>query len=150
VIIDTPPSFSPEVIASIDAATDLCVVGMLDALSLKDTKLGLQTLALMGRTDDEITLVLNRSDTSVGISQSDVATILGQAPTVLIPSDRAIPRAITDGLPIVLADERSGPARGFKELAHLYLRDSPYAVARGTLDESKRSGGRRPLLRKGR
>jgi pilus assembly protein CpaE len=150
VIIDTPPAFSPEVIASIDVATELCVVGMLDALSLKDTKIGLETLQLMGRKADEITLVLNRSDTSVGISQADVATILGQVPAVLVPSDRAIPRAITDGQPIVLADERSGPALAFKQLAHLYLRDSPYATARGSVGESKRSGGRRSLMRKGR
>jgi pilus assembly protein CpaE len=149
VIIDTPPAFSPEVIASIDVATDLCMVGMLDALSLKDTKIGLETLALMGREADDITLVLNRSDSSVGISQSDVAAILGQVPAVLVPSDRAIPRAITDGLPIVVADERSGPAQAFKELANRYLRDSPYATSR-RVDESKRSGGRRSLLRKGR
>ena len=39
VIVDTPPGFTAEVIATIDAATDLVVVGMLDALSLKNTKL---------------------------------------------------------------------------------------------------------------
>jgi pilus assembly protein CpaE len=147
VIIDTPPAFSPEVIATIDIATDLCVVGMLDALSLKDTKIGLETLALMGRKADDITLVLNRSDTSVGISHEDVATILGQVPAVLVPSDRAIPRAITDGTPIVLADARSGPAQAFKRLADRYLRESPFA---GSADDSKRAGGRRSLIRKGR
>src|SRR5213076_138215 len=46
VVIDTPPAFSPEVIAAIDNASHLCVVGMLDALSLKDTKIGIETLAL--------------------------------------------------------------------------------------------------------
>jgi pilus assembly protein CpaE len=146
VIIDTAPSFSAEVIATIDVATHLCVVGMLDALSLKDTKIGLETLTRMGRKAEDITLVLNRSDSSVGISQADVATILGQTPDILVPSDRAIPRAITDGLPIVIADERSGPAQAFKELAQGYLRNSPYDDAH----ESKRGGGRRSLMRKGR
>jgi pilus assembly protein CpaE len=150
VIIDTPPAFSPEVIATIDIATNLCVVGMLDALSLKDTKIGLETLALMGRNADDITLVLNRSDTSVGISHADVATILGRAPAVLVPSDRAIPRAVTEGMPIVLADERSGPAQAFKQLAQLYLRESAYATASGSVESSKRAGGRRSLMRKGR
>jgi Flp pilus assembly CpaE family ATPase len=138
------------VIATIDVATDLCVVGTLDALSLKDTKIGLETLALMGRNGDDITLVLNRSDTSVGISHADVATILGRVPGVLVPSDRAIPRAITDGIPIVLADARSGPAQAFKQLAHHYLRESPYATAGESVDDSKRAGGRRSLIRKGR
>ena len=51
-----------------------------------------------------MTLVLNRADTSVGISQGDVDRLLGRAPDVLVPSDRAIPRAMTDGEPIVEAD----------------------------------------------
>src|SRR5262249_18161134 len=40
---DTPPGFTPEVIATIDASADICMVGMLDSLSLKNTKLGLET-----------------------------------------------------------------------------------------------------------
>jgi pilus assembly protein CpaE len=39
VIVDTPPAFTAEVIAAVDSSSHLCVVGMLDALSLKDTKL---------------------------------------------------------------------------------------------------------------
>ncbi len=48
VVVDTPPGFTPEVIATIDNATGVVMVGMLDALSLKNTKLGLETLDLMG------------------------------------------------------------------------------------------------------
>ena len=48
VIVDTPPGFTPEVIAAIDLSSDVCIVGMLDSLSLKNTKLGLETLELMG------------------------------------------------------------------------------------------------------
>ena len=54
VVVDTPPGFTPEVIASIDISTDLVMVGMLDSLSLKNTKLGLETLELMGYPQDDI------------------------------------------------------------------------------------------------
>jgi pilus assembly protein CpaE len=146
-IVDTPPAFTPEVIATIDASTHLCVVGMLDALSLKDTKLGLETLARMGRNLDAVTLVLNRADTSVGISQDDVTRILGRRPNILVPSDRAIPRAITDGQPIVLADERSGPAQAFAALADIYLTATGHpAVLDSGSAQPRRS--RRSLLRK--
>ena len=101
VIVDTPPAFTPEVIAAVDASSHLCMVGMLDALSLKDTKIGLETLAQMGYDPRAITLVLNRADSSVGITQRDVEQLLGRAPDVLVGSDRAIPRALTDGQPIV-------------------------------------------------
>ena len=35
-------------IAAIDASTDICMVGTVDAAALKNTKLGLETLELMG------------------------------------------------------------------------------------------------------
>jgi len=147
VIVDTPPAFSPEVIASIDSATDLCVVGMLDALSLKDTRIGLETLALMGYDPHDLRLVLNRSDTSVGISESAVEAILGRKPDVLVPSDRAIPRAITDGKAIVAASPKSGPAKAFLQLANLYLEEPVQASA---TDGDSASTRPRSFLRRGR
>lgn len=125
VIVDTPPAFSPEVIAAIDAASDLCVVAMLDTLSLKDTKIGLETLELMGRDPEDVRLVLNRADSKVGIGESDVVRLLERRPDVLVPSDRAVPRALTSGVPIVAAEPRSGPARAFARLADLYLDHEP-------------------------
>jgi pilus assembly protein CpaE len=121
VIVDTPPAFTPEVIAAIDSSTLLCMVGMLDALSLKDTKIGLQTLSQMGYDPANITLVLNRADTSVGISHDDVDLLLGRKPDVLVPSDRAIPRAITDGKTIVSAEPRSGAAQAFATLGKMFV-----------------------------
>src|SRR5205085_2485074 len=60
VVVDTPPGFTPEVIASIDSSSHVCMVGMLDSLSLKNSKLGLETLELMGYDNTRISVVLNR------------------------------------------------------------------------------------------
>jgi pilus assembly protein CpaE len=151
VIVDTPPAFTPEVIATIDMSTYLCVVGMLDALSLKDTKIGLETLELMGIDQDRFRLVLNRADTDVGISQSDVERILGRRPDVLVPSDRAIPRSITSAVPIVLANQKSGAAQAFTSLAAFYLDQAqPGAAELGPAQEPAARPARRSLLRKGR
>ena len=66
----------------------------------------------MGYASEDLTLVLNRADTNVGISEQDVETLLGRRPDVLVPSDRAIPRAITEGQPIVVAEpNRTQPRR---------------------------------------
>lgn len=120
VVVDTSAGFPPEVITTIDSSTDVCVVGMLDAFSMKDTKLGLETLDRMGYDRDSIRLVLNRADTHVGISQDDVKAILGRAPDVLVPSQRAIPQTITEGAPIVIAQPRSHAAKAFRKLAGMY------------------------------
>ena len=125
VIVDTAPGFTPEVIASIDTSSHLCVVGMLDALSLKDTKLGLETLELMGYDGANIRLVLNRAETKVGITQDDVQKVLGRRPDIFVPSDGEVPRSMTDGRPIVLSNERSPVSRSYRALADLYLAEQP-------------------------
>lgn len=122
VVIDTPPAFSPEVIAALDESTDVCVVAMLDAPSLKNTKIALETLDLMG-VEAKIRVVLNRSDTSVGITHSDVVHILGRAPDVLVPSSRDVVRSVNAGEPIVLSSKRNESAKALRALAELYLKD---------------------------
>jgi pilus assembly protein CpaE len=129
VIVDTPPGFTPEVISAIDASTDVCMVGMLDSLSLKNTKLGLETLELMGYEQGHIALVLNRADTRVGITHEDVEVVIGRAPEVFIPSDRDIPISVNDGMPIVIKDERSEAARAFQQLAERYTEIGPEETA---------------------
>ena len=124
VIVDTPPGFTPEVIATIDCATSICMVGMLDALSLKNTKLGLETLELMGLPRDKVRLVLNRADSNVGITQADAMSILGRSPDALIPSSREIVRSVNRGEPIVVSQKRSDAARGFKVLAETHTHAS--------------------------
>jgi pilus assembly protein CpaE len=141
VIVDTPPGFTPEVIATIDAASSICMLGMLDAPSLKNTKLGLETIGLMGHSLDHVRVVLNRADSNVGISHADVVAILGRAPDVLIPSQRDVVRWVNAGEPIVLASKRSEPAKAFRALADLTAADRVPA-------ESS-NGGRRRLLRRG-
>jgi pilus assembly protein CpaE len=122
VIVDTPPGFTPEVIATIDVSSEICMVGMLDSLSLKNTKLGLETLDLMGYNTDHVTLVLNRADSRVGITPDDVSTIVGRGPDVSIPSDREIPRSVNEGTPIVAARPQSGAAKAFRALADRYAK----------------------------
>ena len=121
VIVDTPPGFTPEVISSIDSSSHVCMVGMLDSLSLKNTKLGLETLELMGYDSSRISVVLNRADTRIGISREDVSAIVSRAVDVFVPSDRDIPKTLTDGIPIVLSEERSEAAAAFRSLAALYV-----------------------------
>jgi pilus assembly protein CpaE len=128
-IVDTPPGFTPEVIATIDASSDICMVGMLDSLSLKNTKLGIETLDLMGYETEKISLVLNRADSRVGITPEDVSTIVGRSPDVLIPSDREIPRSVNEGTPIVAAKPQSGAAKAFRTLADRYARTPASAPA---------------------
>ena len=121
VVADTSPGFTPEVISAIDASSDICMLSMLDTLSLKNTRLGLETLDLMGYDSAHTVLVLNRADSRVGISDDDVERIVGRKPEVRIPSDVEVTRSVNDGKPIVLAKPKSEAAQSFQRLANLFL-----------------------------
>jgi pilus assembly protein CpaE len=131
VIVDTPPGFTPEVIATIDNATTVCMVGMLDALSLKNTKLGLETLDLMGFPSENVKLILNRARSRVGISDDEVIAIIGREPDVFVPSDRDIPRAVNEGKPIMIAKPQSEASIAFRNLAASFLLGQPAARSFG-------------------
>ena len=146
VVVDSSAGFPPEVITAVDSSTDICVVGMLDAFSLKDTKLGLETLDRMGYDRDAIRVVLNRADSHVGISTDDVLAILGRAPDVLVPSQRDIARTITEGTPIVLAQPRSSSAKAFRKLAAMY--DTARVIASAADPVLASAARRKPLLRR--
>ena len=119
VIVDTPPGFTPEVISAIDASSDVCMVSALDALALKNTKLGLETLALMGYEPERVRFVLNRADSNVGLNPDEAVAIVGRHPDVLVPSHRDVVRAVNAGSPVALLRGRE-VSRSFHNLALLY------------------------------
>jgi pilus assembly protein CpaE len=127
-VVDTSPGFSAEVISAIDASSDVCMLGMLDTLSLKNTRLGLETLDLMGYDSERVVLVLNRADSRVGISDDDVERIVSRKPQIRVPSDVEITRSVNDGNPIVLSRPKSEAAQSFRRLADVFMA----RVERGT------------------
>jgi pilus assembly protein CpaE len=147
-IIDTPPSFSPEVISAIDSSTDVLIVAMRDTLSLKNTKLGLETLERMEYDRRRVRILLNRANTNVGIEREDVLAILGRDVDVLVPSHRDITKSVNQGIPISL-QRNSDAARAFRELGALYANGSadgsPPRDTEGEVDDKPR----RRLFRRG-
>ena len=145
VVLDTPPSFTPEVIASIDRSERICVVAMLDALSLKNTRLALETLDRMRVPSDAISIVLNRADSKVGVSVEDAAALLGRRPDVLVPSSRDITRSVNDAIPIVTSDAGSDAGQAFSALAESI---GPAQLVQLNSTTAKRA--RRSVLRRGK
>jgi len=124
VVVDTPPGFTPLVIATIDLATTVCSVGMLDILSLTDTRLGLDALELMGFPSDHIKLILNRAGSSVGVSDEEVVGFWGREPVIRVPSDREIVRAVNAGTPILIAKPHCEASKALRKLAQQLAQDN--------------------------
>jgi pilus assembly protein CpaE len=138
VVVDTPPGFTADVIAAIDASSHLLMVCTLDSLSLKNTRLGLETLQLMGYDEARIRLVLNRADSRIGISAEDVTTILGRDPDVLVPSQREIAMSLSNGTPIAAAGHPAAAARAFGALAGLIAGQQDGSAASAAAEPRRR------------
>jgi pilus assembly protein CpaE len=120
VVVDTPPNFTPEVIAAVDMSTDVLMVAMRDTLSLKNSKLGLETLDRMDYDRNAVRILLNRANTKVGIDHQDIVGILGRDVDIFVPSHRDVTRSINQGQPIALAPGNSA-GKAFRDLADLYI-----------------------------
>jgi pilus assembly protein CpaE len=107
VIVDSPPSFTDHVLGALDESDECVLVTSMDVPSIKNLKLALQTLELLGFGRDRIRLVLNRADSKVGLRVQEVEKTLGTSVDVAIPSSREVPLSINRGTPLVTEDPKS-------------------------------------------
>ena len=117
VVVDSPPAFTAPAIAAIDQSSLCVAVGTLDLPGLKNLKVGLQTLELMSVKRDRVLVVLNRSDSKVGLTTYDVKEVLSRPPDVSVPSDRSVPRSVNSARPLVALEPKSAPAKALRSVA---------------------------------
>lgn len=101
VIIDTPAAFSDQALAAFDATDQFVLVATLDVPAIKNLKLTLEMLLLLGYPREHWHIVLNRADAKVGLSTEDVQKMLNLPIAIQIPSSRAVPASINRGVPLV-------------------------------------------------
>jgi pilus assembly protein CpaE len=107
VVIDSPPSFTDHVLAALDQSDECVLMTSMDVPSIKNMKLSLQTLQLLGFGRDRIRLVLNRADSKVGLTVQAVEKTLGTTVDVSIPSSRDVSVSINRGTPLVIDNPKS-------------------------------------------
>jgi pilus assembly protein CpaE len=117
VVVDTPPAFSDHVLAAFDNTDYYLLLATLDVPALKNLKLTLETLDLLGYPNERWRLILNRSDAKVGLSGEDVQKTLKTEIAAHIPSSRAVPASINRGRPIVLENPNHAVSTAMKRLA---------------------------------
>lgn len=101
VIVDTPPAFTDQVLTAFDASDHMALVTTLDIPALKNLKLTLETLELLGYARERWNVVLNRADSKVGLAAEDVEKTLGVPIAAQIPSSRAVPASVNRGVALV-------------------------------------------------
>jgi pilus assembly protein CpaE len=144
VVVDTPPAFTEHVLAAFDASDVSILLATLDIPAVKNLRLTLDTLDLLGHPRDSWVVVLNRADTKVGLTAEDVCNALHRPITLQIPSSLAVSAAINKGVPIVLDDPKHPVSSALKALArnHVRLVDDDLTAAEPALVGGGQSGSR--------
>ena len=122
IVVDTPPAFTEHVLAAFDMSDVSILLATLDVPAVKNLRLTLDTLDLLGHPRDSWVVVLNRSDAKVGLTADDVAAALHRPIAVQIPSSLAVPAATNRGVPIVLDEPKHPVSSALKALARDYVR----------------------------
>lgn len=108
VVIDTPPAFSEHVLAAFDLSDAYVLLATLDVPALKNLRLTLDMLDLLGYPRSAWLVALNRADSKVGLDVDEVEKTLRSAVSAQIPSSRAVSASINRGVPLVV-DEPGHP-----------------------------------------
>lgn len=117
VVIDTPPAFTEHVLAAFDLSDRYVLLATLDIPALKNLRLTLDMLDLLGYPRESCQVVLNRSDSKVGLTVADVEQTLKTRISALIPSSRAVPASINKGVPLVVDDPSHTVSVAIRNLA---------------------------------
>ena len=121
VVVDMPPHFDDVVLALLEEADEVLLIASLDIPSIKNLKVGIQTLDLLSVAGSKLHLVMNRANARVHLDISDVERALGVTAEFRIPSDIAIPQSVNRGVPVVLDKPRAPAAIALRALADRYL-----------------------------
>ena len=117
IVVDTSPYFHGPMLATLDRTDELLLVSAPDVPTLKNLRLTLHTLELLGFAQERTHVVLNRADPRVGLKAGEVGAVLGHRVDFRLPNDPAVPAAVNRGVPAVVAKKRSPFALAFAPMA---------------------------------
>ena len=139
VIIDTPPAFTEHVLAAFDISDQIVLLATLDIPALKNLRLTLDTLDLLGSPPESRVVVLNRSDAKVGLRPEDVVTSIKQDIAVMVPSSVDVPASVNRGVAILLDEPKHPVSVAMRQLVDQYIRPAAETSPRRETRASFRS-----------
>ncbi|HEX6663511.1 MAG TPA: AAA family ATPase [Gaiellaceae bacterium] len=144
VVIDTGPLFDGAVLAALDRTDRLLLVCNPEITSLKNVRLGLETLDRLGFSRDRVSIVANRLGSPGGVGRQGIEDALEAEISYELPDDPEVPAAINRATPAVLANGDGRFARAVSKLAgELFTETATAAAAAVTHKRRFALGGRR-------
>jgi pilus assembly protein CpaE len=131
VVVDLPASFNEYVLAMVEAADEVLLVGSMDIPSIKNLKIGMQSLDLNAIAGPKLRLVLNHANAKVKLDVKEIERVLGLDANLPVPDDLAVPMSVNAGVPVVLDDPKAPVSRALDRIAETVLAAAPATNGNG-------------------
>jgi len=117
VVVDTSPRIEESTLVSLQDADDIVILTTPDVMSLKNARLGLQTLHALGIPRERVKLVLNQATVQSGLTRADAERAMRMKVDAALPNDPLVGESVNRGTPAVLAAPSSKFVLGIDDLA---------------------------------
>jgi MinD-like ATPase involved in chromosome partitioning or flagellar assembly len=131
IVVDTPAQFSEHVLTAMDVSSQLVLLTTPDVPALKNLRVTLDMLDLLSYPRQIRSVVVNRSDSRVGLSLEHVERVVRSPISAHIPSSRAVPISINKGTPITLENPGHPVSQAVSRFVQQRLAEPPEAAGRG-------------------
>ncbi|WP_155369196.1 AAA family ATPase [Catellatospora vulcania] len=137
VVIDTASAFTEQMLAALDATHHYVLVGTPELPSLKNLRVTLDMFDLLDYRREARTVVLNRADSKVGITMTEVEKVIRVPIAGFIPSSRDVPISANRGVPLAAGQPQHPVSSAIRELAVKRFLGAPAPAKRGMFARKK-------------
>jgi pilus assembly protein CpaE len=132
-VVDAAAEYTDQSLACFDSSDFICLISGLDVVGIKHLSKALETLTSIGLPQDRFKVVINRADSKVGLTPTDVERVLRLEVNALIPSSRLVPTSLNRGRPVYLESPRSEVTKSVDAFASELVRhiDEPDGSTNG-------------------
>jgi pilus assembly protein CpaE len=118
VVIDTPTSLSEITLAFLDSCDVILSIVTYDSTTIHNTLAVAEAFASIGYTSEKVHYLVNRADSTGGMSRDELARALGRRPDFEVVSDgRLVVQANNEGMPFVVASPDAAVSRDVRRAA---------------------------------
>jgi pilus assembly protein CpaE len=131
-VIDATAEYSDATLAAFDLSDTICLITGLDVVGVRHLTMAMQTLRSLGYPQERFRVVMNRSDSKVGLTAQEVEKAVKLRVDSMIPSSRLVPTSLNLGQPLVIHQPRADVSKAVFALADRFVeRSAPVASKRG-------------------
>jgi pilus assembly protein CpaE len=129
IVVDSPPQLSEQVLEAFDAADHHVLVTTPEIPSLKNLRLTLDMLDLLGYGRSRRTVVLNRADPKVGLGVAEAEAAIDTPITAQLPATQDATSSVNKGVPLAASNPKHPFSTAIAAFAERFI-DQPVTAGR--------------------